>query len=1258
MNTGKLIVLLMAFVLPAIAFGWALGDIDGSGKSNVIDVQKAINVILGFNKSADYDADTNQDGVVNAKDVQLVITSILDPALESLGAFSDAPVLARFDLNLAAETTDDRFVTLDFACVGTPTEYLASEQADFLGAAWETYVDAANFLLSPGNGPKTVYFKLRNEYGESLVGQDSIELAEAAPVITEASAAHDLSSRDVQVLVHTSGTALDYMVSESLDFAGAAWQTYEGQFQGTEAGHSHYSVSMPFTLSSGNGDKTLYVKARNDAGESEVATVTTTLDEWLLDEMLLFSVRINGGLNTTTDREVRLSLVGTGTPLEYIASETPDFLGAEWKAYTSEPRFLLSAVNGLKTVYVQVRNDDYISPVQQASITLAEPAPVIAGALVRPWPVVSRDISATIYCRYTPLEYMLSESSNFSGAIWKPCNWASLVQNVPTDPSRYTFSVPYTLSPGGGSRQLYLKLRNNSGESAPATIDTFLQELKLYSFAINGGAEVSSDCEVRLNIDCIGASVEYMASETPDFQGAEWKPFVTSPAFTFSAGDGERTVYLKLRDGELEVSASDTITLEGSLIPKIRTFNVNYNTAQTSSQTAQLVSTCTMEPTEYMASESVDFTGAAWQPYATVAPFVLSSGGGVKTVYFKVRNEHGESVVVDNVVPLQAECAPYVLDRSWPNDFVTSTFRHVNVTDVEVDSLGNIYVASGEGPLFPITVQGDRSYELIRPQTSLDVRKEKYYAIKSPTGVLYELGICGDTSKMAFLCNYSYAYSPTHKREMSRLTIFGQWGTAGYYIWPPTYGPSLSHTDPAEGMGTPQGTSLGTTTSTNSFWNDSLKHVAVDAYGNYYGLLMGRISKVAPNLKNELLAFNTGINEAGRLAVNSSGEMYVVYTGAHKVNKYSATGTLVKSWGQRGSANGQFFLPKDIELDAAENVYIADYGNNRIQVFSSDGTFLRSWPVSKPLSVGLTPEGDVYVGTTSNLYKFSGNGELFEEPGPADFAGASGIAIDKSDNLYVSDLGNRLVKEFDSAGDFVKSWSPYLSEQEATASRQLLAVSELGKVYVSTLNKLTQYTYPGIEVVVERGQNIRQFATDGLFEKTLAHNADSLAISSENELLTLRGYADGYPDEHGKLYRYSTEGNLLESLSLVAFGRPVTGGAIAVDPMGNIAVLGYVTISDTYTTQFFKFNAQRQAQWMVPSPFNYPKEAYTAMDAEGNTFVASETNIVKFDQNGTQLTSWGGPSRFAKISGIAIDSVGRVYVADSVNSCIQRFVPE
>ena len=93
-------------------------------------------------------------------------------------------VVTSFAINNGAASTTSQAVTLNNTCTGNPTHYMASESASFAGAAWLPYATAPSFTLSSGAGTKTVYFKVKNEVGESSAVSDTIEYSPAVPTVS------------------------------------------------------------------------------------------------------------------------------------------------------------------------------------------------------------------------------------------------------------------------------------------------------------------------------------------------------------------------------------------------------------------------------------------------------------------------------------------------------------------------------------------------------------------------------------------------------------------------------------------------------------------------------------------------------------------------------------------------------------------------------------------------------------------------------------------------------------------------------------------------------------------------------------------------------------------------------------------------------------------------------------------------------------------------------------------------------------------
>ncbi|MDX2456906.1 MAG: carboxypeptidase regulatory-like domain-containing protein [Gammaproteobacteria bacterium] len=69
--------------------------------------------------------------------------------------------ISRFAMSSGTAVTTTRNVTLDNLVSGQPTQYRASEMANFRGAGWQDYSQAPAFQLSAGPGKKTIYFQVR-----------------------------------------------------------------------------------------------------------------------------------------------------------------------------------------------------------------------------------------------------------------------------------------------------------------------------------------------------------------------------------------------------------------------------------------------------------------------------------------------------------------------------------------------------------------------------------------------------------------------------------------------------------------------------------------------------------------------------------------------------------------------------------------------------------------------------------------------------------------------------------------------------------------------------------------------------------------------------------------------------------------------------------------------------------------------------------------------------------------------------------------
>jgi sugar lactone lactonase YvrE len=167
------------------------------------------------------------------------------------------------------------------------------------------------------------------------------------------------------------------------------------------------------------------------------------------------------------------------------------------------------------------------------------------------------------------------------------------------------------------------------------------------------------------------------------------------------------------------------------------------------------------------------------------------------------------------------------------------------------------------------------------------------------------------------------------------------------------------------------------------------------------------------------------------IAVDSSGYVYVADTWNHRIQKFSSTDginyTFVTKWGTQGNGDGQFYYPAGIAVDSSGNVYVLDTENNRIQKFSADGTFVTKWGSSGdgdgqlgyPSGIVVDSSGYVYVADygSSRIQKFSANGTFVTKwgsygAGDGQFKTPYGIAVDSSGYVYVTDYGNHRIQKF------------------------------------------------------------------------------------------------------------------------------------------------------------------------------------------------------------------------------------------------------
>ena len=402
------------------------------------------------------------------------------------------------------------------------------------------------------------------------------------------------------------------------------------------------------------------------------------------------------------------------------------------------------------------------------------------------------------------------------------------------------------------------------------------------------------------------------------------------------------------------------------------------------------------------------------------------------------------------------------------------------------------------------------------------------------------------------------------------------------------------------------------------------------------------------------------------VAVDFNGTIYVADTGNNRIRTISPSGYVSTFAGSGfiGSDDSQgvfatFSSPKDLTVDLNRNVYVADLGNNRIRVISPSGL----------------------------VSTFAGSGSIgcIDDQGySASFARPGGITVDAFGTVFVSDTGNQKIRSISSsglvttlAGSGPSTFADGLGSSASFFYPSGLAVDLNGNLYVAdTVNQRVRKVLASGLVSTIAGSGYNLFANDeGIyasfsFPRALAVDwtGNVFVADTENNMIRLISSTGNVTTFAGSGAYGSTDGEGLDA----TFGRP-TG--LAIDWNGNLFVsdtdnskIRKITPTGLVTT-FAVFSAPNYLGSDQPfRDFAYPRAL--AIDLRGNLYVADPNNhkILKITSSGVISTlagsgvdgfanGQGTNAAFNSPSGIAVDSSGNVYVADTMNDRIRKITP-
>jgi sugar lactone lactonase YvrE len=433
------------------------------------------------------------------------------------------------------------------------------------------------------------------------------------------------------------------------------------------------------------------------------------------------------------------------------------------------------------------------------------------------------------------------------------------------------------------------------------------------------------------------------------------------------------------------------------------------------------------------------------------------------------------------------------------------------------------------------------------------------------------------------------------------------------------------------------------------------------------------------------------------VAVDSAGNVYVADTGNYTIRKVTPQGvvtTLAGLPGSSGSADGagsaaRFGHPTAVAVDKAGNVFVTD--GNTIRQVTPEGvvTTLAGSPdeagsldgtgsaarFSAPCGVAVDTARNLYVADSANqtIRKITPEGvatTLAGLPGGCGFADGTGsatrfwlpfgVAADSAGNVCVADYANRAIRKVTSDG--VVTTLAKLDD-----SPNDVAVDKAGNLFVTHFSSISKVTSEGVvtTLAISPGEvggapwfdNAWGLAMDGAGNLYVADcwNQMIRKVTPEGLLTTLAGSKMGSADGPASEARFNNPRD------------------VAVDSAGNVYVadtgnhtIRKVTVGGVVTTLAGLAGSEGSADGTGSAARFYEPWA-VAVDRAGNVYVgdSGNTTIRKVTPSGVVTTlaglagspgstdGTGSAARFGRafgvprVMGLAIDSVGKVYVADT-----------
>jgi uncharacterized protein (AIM24 family) len=461
------------------------------------------------------------------------------------------PPSGSVDINSGSAYTSSPEVTLSLTASDGGGSGVTRMRFSNDGAAWSDWQDfntAKSWSLNAEDGEKYVYVQFEDAAGNrSSSASDSIHLDTSPP-----SGSVQINNGDA----YTGSTSVDLVLSANDGSGIGVSQMRFSNDSATWSEWQSYSTSETWETTSGDGTKTVYVQYRDSLGNYDTYSDTIIMD----NDPPTGSLWINNGDAYTNQSNVLLNTqaqdAGAGVSSMRFSNNGTNW--SDWESYAASSSWSLTSGDGEKTVYVQYQDAvGKISIVYEDTI-IVETSPPEGTILIEEGKPYSGSTNVNLA--------LVADDSGGSGvARMQFSNDGSTWSAWET----FSSSKSWSLTPGDGSKTVFVKYKDGAGNVSNLSSDTILLDMNApdCNLSINNGEAYTNQEAAMLSIsanDGDGTGLDQMRFSNDGLLWSEWGTPLTTKDWELTSGEGDKAVYIQCSDliGHTSESAADSIILD------------------------------------------------------------------------------------------------------------------------------------------------------------------------------------------------------------------------------------------------------------------------------------------------------------------------------------------------------------------------------------------------------------------------------------------------------------------------------------------------------------------------------------------------------------------------------------------------------------------------------------------------------------------------------------------------------------------------